>query len=80
MSTLATEADALALELLEASGRPGRVLAIAANLAALAVRIRDQEAGVIPANFRLNPADLPPGVAAIWPGGRWQNRPRRTTP
>jgi hypothetical protein len=78
MSTLATEADALALELIEASDRPNRVLAIAANLAALAVRIRHQEAGEVPANLRAHPADFPPGVAAIWMDGRWHERPRRS--
>jgi hypothetical protein len=76
MSTLPDEADALALELIEASNRPERVLAIAANLAALAVRIRHQEAEAIPANLRAHPADFPPGVAAIWADGRWHERPR----
>jgi hypothetical protein len=53
MSTLPTEADALALELVEASGQPERVIAIAARLAALAARLRDREAA--PCSHALGP-------------------------
>lgn len=73
-STLATEADSLALELVEASHKPARVLAIAARLAALAADLHQREAVAVPPHLREAPHILPDGVAAIWLHGRWIER------
>ena len=60
MSTLGTEADALAIELIEAAGDEKRTLAIALRLTALAVRLHQQEAAVVPPHLREAAAALPP--------------------
>lgn len=74
MTTLATEADSLALALVEASDKPARVLAIAARLAALAADLHQREAVAVPPHLREAPHVFPPGVAAIWRNGRWFER------
>ena len=74
MSTLPTEADALAIELIEAAGDEKRTVAIALRLTALAVRLHQQEAVVVPPHLREPEPVLPPGVAALWKDGRWIER------
>jgi hypothetical protein len=66
-STLATVADALALDLVENAERPERVLAVAAHLASLAHRLREREAEAeaAPAHLRLPPQPPPPGVVRL---------------
>ncbi len=73
-STLATEADALAIELIEAAGDEKRTVAIAVRLTALAVRLHQHEAAAVPPHLREPEPVLPPGVAAIWRDGRWIER------
>ena len=64
MSPLGTEADALALALVEDHDRPARVLAIASRLADLAHRLHEHEAMVVPPHLRV-PEALPPRVVRL---------------
>ena len=64
MNPFATEADALALDLLENADRPARVLAVAAQLAALAHRLHQHEDTVVPPHLRV-PEALPPSVVRL---------------
>lgn len=65
MSTLATEADALAIELLESAEHPHRVMLIAGQLAVLAGRLHEQEAAAVPEHLRAAPRALPPEVVKL---------------
>jgi hypothetical protein len=74
MSALATEADALAIELLEAAGDEKRTMAVALRLTALAMRLHQTEVAIVPPHLREPEPVLPLGVAAIWRHGRWIER------
>jgi hypothetical protein len=61
----AHDVDVLALELIESSDRPARVLAIAGRLAVLARHLHQMEDVAVPPHLRLAHSGLPDGVVRL---------------
>jgi replication-associated recombination protein RarA len=67
----ATEADALALALVEYADDPAMVRAVASALASLAADLRRQEQAAVPEHIRAAPRRLLPGVIAMCGRRTW---------